>query len=331
DSFECPKCGASYTRERRRIGKAVVCQCGNKFLVPPPPSEPQPREAPRPTSTRTTRKLGLVTRRPEPEPDDDSSAEVLPLADVVQPAMPLPAGRWAEPMAPGQDEPLPEAEVIEGGNPYSDPLSQTNDLSSAGGDYGGPFTSDTYRPPLTTPPPPAARKPTTKKKRRLGASDGGSISFSNGVAYVVLFLILPASAILTLLYAIGARRAGVPAQQAAPPVRSRSVPPEAAPFTAQPIKLVRVTKRAASDEFTLEYQLAGTVNQTSHYFWVVNCPQGRIEFPLPGTTWQLSGTLSGKPAAAGNLAAPFTSFVEEQTGGTRTRVSNEVAVTVIDI
>jgi hypothetical protein len=66
DQFQCPKCSAAYARERRRVGKAVVCACGHKFLVPPPNYEAPP------PATRVR--------------SSDSSAEVLPLAEVVGPA-----------------------------------------------------------------------------------------------------------------------------------------------------------------------------------------------------------------------------------------------------
>jgi hypothetical protein len=237
----------------------------------------------------------------------------------------LPA-RWAEPIEPAEEDALPQAEIVDRGIPYVDPLSEAGDLFSPGA-YSDPFAAGSYAQPLAAPPPQAAPKP-IRKKRRRHAPDGGGVGFSNWVAYAVLFLILPASAIFTVLGIVQGRRGGVPPPQAAPNGRPPSLPRGPASATGHPIRVSSVTTRAASDDFTMEYQLTGAVNQASQYFWVVSCPQGRIEFPIPGNSWQPNGNLSGKPTAAANLSPPYTSHIEEQTGPTRTRVSNEVTVVV---
>lgn len=35
--FACPQCGKEYPREKRLTGRAVVCECGHRFLVPAAP------------------------------------------------------------------------------------------------------------------------------------------------------------------------------------------------------------------------------------------------------------------------------------------------------
>jgi len=35
--FACPQCGKEYPREKRLTGRAVVCACGHRFLVPAAP------------------------------------------------------------------------------------------------------------------------------------------------------------------------------------------------------------------------------------------------------------------------------------------------------
>jgi hypothetical protein len=332
DSFQCPKCGASYARERRRIGKAVVCSCGHKFLVPPfvsdePPASVRPHTAPPNVAPR-----GRTAPRPprkQPSASSDSSAEVLPLADVIEPAAELPAGRWAEPVEPPQPEPLPEAEVVYPAAPYADVVPVADDLFSAGGAYGDPLGAGAYAAPLAAPPPATARP---RKKSGRSAGDG-QIGFSNWVAYIVMFLLLPAAGIFTLLGVIEFRRSG-PAGRGAQRAATSAPAPAAWPSasapsaTSYPITILSATKKATSDDFSMEYEVGRQpLNAASQYIWVVSSPQGKIEFQMPTPSAQSRGQISGKPGQAG-LGPPFTTYIEEQSGGARTRVSNQIDVVV---
>ncbi|HEX7447945.1 MAG TPA: hypothetical protein VF306_10390, partial [Pirellulales bacterium] len=64
ETFACPQCGKTYPHAGRKPGKAVVCTCGHRFLVPAPevrapraelplhpPSDPRPATRPEPKAT----------------------------------------------------------------------------------------------------------------------------------------------------------------------------------------------------------------------------------------------------------------------------------------
>lgn len=321
DTFQCPKCGAGYARERRRIGKAVVCSCGHKFLVPP--SEGQGAVSQRPAPNTAPRVRGAPpTARKQPAPSSDSSAEVLPLAEVIEPAAEPPTGRWAEPIEPPQAEPLPQAEIVYSGDPYAEPVSAGDELFSAGGAYGDPDAGADI-PPLAAPLPMERRR--SKKNRTTTQS--GQIGFSNWIAYIVLFLLLPAAGIFTLLGVIEYRRSGPAGRR---PRAATSAPPPAAPSAASyPITILSATKKAASDDFSMEYEVGRQpLNPASQYIWVVSSPQGKIEFPISTPSAQGRGQTSGKTSQPSGLAPPFSTYIEEQANGARTRVSNQANVVV---
>ncbi|MGH7138998.1 MAG: hypothetical protein ACREHD_24900 [Pirellulales bacterium] len=329
DSFQCPKCGASYARERRRIGKAVVCSCGHKFLVPPPASEEPPANARPYAAPPNVAPRGRAVPRPprkQASSSSDSSAEVLPLAEVIEPAGEPPAGRWAEAIEPAQAEPLPQAEIVDSGIPYAEPVLAGDDLFSSGGPYGGLAYGGTYIPPRASPPPPRSDKRRRKKSRSSG--DGGQIGFSNWVAYIVLFLLLPAAGIFTLLGVVEYRRTG---SAVGVPQRAgtSAAPPAASPTASYPITILSATKKATSDEFTMQFDVrGGPLDPAGQYIWVVSSPRGRIEFPMTPPTGQGRGEIAGKPAQPADLSPPFTTYIEQQSGGARTRVSNEITVMI---
>lgn len=341
DSFQCPKCGASYTRERRQVGKAVLCTCGHKFLVPPDLAAPPTAV----TGPRSGSPKALPAGRERPPrstarqaPSGDSS-EVLPLAEPMQPANAQPAARWAEPVEP-QEAPLMEAEVVYPATPYAEPVAPVDDLFGASGAYADPILlAGAAGPPLALPP--ARRQPDQKrKKKRRSGGDGRPVNFSNWVACFVLFLLLPAAALFTLLGLIQSRRAG-PGRQAPVGNAGPSSPasgPGGPAASAQPAAnepapsgyhiTLWNAKRSSSGEFTVEYRLdRGPLDAAKQYFWVVTDPKGKIEFPIPLTAWQQRGKLSGKtaPGASGQFTGPYTTYIEGQ-GATRSRISNDAAV-----
>jgi DNA-directed RNA polymerase subunit RPC12/RpoP len=353
DSFQCPKCGANYTRERRRVGKAVVCACGHKFLVPPAGVDvPQPddrRTAPRNPSPVVPQPddRGSAPRNPSsvprstpsrprkpPAPSSDSSAEVLPLAEVVESAPPVPSGRWAEPVQPEPVEELPQAEIVYAADSYAEPAPLAGDLFSAGGAYGDSVgAGDPFAAPLAAPPPPVRQKKGGKPRR--AAEDGGPVGFSHWVAYIVLFLLLPVAAIFTVFGLIQYRRGGsivrAPQQSPAGPSPSSTQPGPAANEPARSglaITVWNATKKSQTDEFSIEYRIdQGPLNPSSQYIWVVSAAQGKVEFPIPAAAWKARGKHAGK-SSVGNLTPPYSSHIEEQLGTTRTRVSNEAQVVV---
>lgn len=318
DTFQCAKCGASYARERRRVGRAVVCACGHKFLVPPPdlgaPSADQPLQpGGRP-----------LPRAPTSRAVDSDTSEVVPLAELIEPR--LPPGRWAEPVEAAETaESLPEAEIVYASP--AEPAYPADPMLAPGGPYGEPVDRSGGAPePRRRSVPMAA---TTKRPRAQPANDERGLN----VTYVVLFVVLPVFVLFCVLAIVLYSRFGTAVPEKAPPVATE--PPDVdgdlpgkPAAGGLPILVVRVTKQPASDDFTMEYDVRhGSLNATSQYVWVVSAAQGKIEFQIP-TPAPGRGHISGRPAQPSGLSPPFTAYIEEESGGARTRVSNEVAVAI---
>lgn len=249
------------------------------------------------------------------------------MAEVVEPAPPAASGRWAKPIEP-EPEDLPQAEIVYPAETYAQPGPLAGDLFSQGGAYGDPFGGGGSYPPMEPTHPPAS--PAGRKKRSRTSGDASSMGFTQWVAYLVLFLLLPLAAIFTVFSAIQFRRVGStvrrPQQESAGTAPSFAQPGPAPSGLA--ITLWNATKKSQSDEFAIEYRLdQGPVHPASRYFWVVNAPQGKIEFEIPTLAWKTRGKHAGK-TPIGNLTPPFTAHIEEQVGTARVRVSNEVQVQV---
>jgi hypothetical protein len=232
---------------------------------------------------------------------------------------------------------LVEAEVIQPGTPYAEP-DLAGDLFTQSGPYAelGPD-----QPPLAGAPPARHLK---KQKKKGGAHAAGSPKrFSDWVAQAVLFFVLPAAALFTVIGLF--QRLPQPAQGVAGPNRATqnsSSPwqppaPPGSPASANepppsgyPVTLWNASKRS-SGEFSAEYrQDRGPLDSSHQYYWVVADPGGKIEFPLPASVWKQRDKLSGKPAEAapGQFMGPYTTFIEEQVGTSRSRISNDVQVTL---
>lgn len=338
DSFQCEKCGRSYARERRRVGKAVVCSCGHKFLVPPPDAGP-PRAAGQPTQQRDY-------NRPLPEASPryssssgDSSADAIPIAEPIEAQSTQPPGRWAEPVETA--EPLPEAEVVY--DAAAEPAYPADALFAPGRAYGDPMDHASHYPRSTGVPqailPPATVA--TRKKRRKRANSSGAANITDWIAYFVLFGLLPMSGLFFLLGVVQFFRLG---RLVPPPVpsgrdilRASKSPLDdhlrnkrsrhEAISAGLPIVILFSKKKPDSDDFTLQYDIRrGPLNPASQYIWVVSSPQGRIEFLMTTPAGQGRGEISGRPAQPAGLMPPFTTYIEEQSAGARTRVSNEATV-----
>ncbi|HQU47292.1 MAG TPA: hypothetical protein PK867_31105 [Pirellulales bacterium] len=128
-------------------------------------------------------------------------------------------------------------------------------------------------------------------------------------------------------------------------VRAHSAPessPQAAPAPINPAPVnneppasgsgitIWDAKQRAGGAFSVECRVDdGTLDPSRAYFWVINGPTGKVEFPIPGTAWakqrqQLSGR--AQTADSAEVAGPLSCYLEEQVGGTRQRISNEVPV-----
>jgi DNA-directed RNA polymerase subunit RPC12/RpoP len=341
DSFQCPKCGASYPHDKRRVGKAVVCTCGHRFLVPPldyaaPPSS-TPSDAsltPRPRRATPPAERAKPSRpKASPAAASDSSSEVLPLAEPVSPAPSATPTRWADPVEPAQAAPLMEAEVIQPA-PYVEADDLTGGLFTQRGPYGDPFAAGSVPPAMPGVPPPPPKK---RKKKGRPRGDGQQKRFSDWVAYSVFFFFVPASALFTVIGLLqpapgaghAVRRTDAPAQgsnsPASPPITANEPPPSGYAIT-----LWNGTKRS-SGEFSVDYrQDRGPLDASRQYYWVVTDPSGKIEFPIPAHVWKQRDKLSGKPAASapGQFMGPYTTFIEEQVGLSRSRISNDVQIVI---
>lgn len=109
DSFECPNCGKNYPRENRLVGKAVACECGRRFLVPPAESASPPSSSPPPLARPVA---------------NSTPAVATPMAGLKKPLQAArPAGpaakpaRWADPLPPNEPLPLTDADLIDDGPP----------------------------------------------------------------------------------------------------------------------------------------------------------------------------------------------------------------------
>lgn len=223
-----------------------------------------------------------------------------------------------------------EAEVVHADNPYAEPISPEDDIFGPASPYAMPVAEVSYPPLLPSAPPPPPKSITKKRKKRRAVGDGPPVNYSNWVAYFVLFLILPVAGILTLIGLSknrqqapdGAAWQQPPQQQTTPAPRTTNNPPP----SGQAITIWNA-QRSASGEFSVEYRLdKGTLDSSRQYFWVVDDRHGRIEFPIPANALKPHDKLSGRPAglAPGQFVGPYTTFIEEQSGPSRNRVSNEV-------
>ena len=141
DQFECPKCGCSYRREKRRVGKAVICACGHRFLLPPP-------EGQLPSTT---------------VPPMSSQAHPRPPRPRVPPISRTSSTRRQAPSVRSDESPSTSASlsIRSACGPSSAPSSATNWPSSLTGDQprsrtresSGPVASPGRR-QLHSPPPP---------------------------------------------------------------------------------------------------------------------------------------------------------------------------------
>lgn len=222
ETFECPKCKKEYPHEKRRVGKAVACECGHRFLVPPrePPSAPlvgipieagAPPAAAPPTPSPSTPGPGegtilsaLPARGALPaRPVAPRPATPLPAAKpaAAKPVAPRPA-RWADPVSSPAPAPLTEGDLMDGAPPAPF-IASAADLSPPAASPQAPvYASVAPLPEAVLPPNPY--KPPREKKRSKGASQATrELASKLGLwaASFTLLVFLPAAIFFALLAA----------------------------------------------------------------------------------------------------------------------------------
>ena len=198
--------------------------------------------------------------------------------------------------------------------------------------YAEPAMADAYGQPLAAAS--AHRQNEAKSQRASSGTGAGQLGFSKGVAYSVLFVLVSAAALFTILAMIQYRRANpIDAGQPSAPATADN-PPNASNEPAAsgyPITIWNATKRVSSHDFNLEYRVDRAPLDASHqYFWIVADSTKKVEFPVPASLWKPRDKLSGKPEtiAPGEFTGPYTTYIEEQIGTTRSQISNEAPVTI---
>ena len=202
-SFECPECGKVYSRENRLVGKAVACECGRRFLVPPP-------ETPR-AGSGSASSLAVPAppaARPAGSPPAAKPARAIPVARPAQakPAQAKPA-RWADPVPSNEPLPLTEADLVEEpalplaaspvGPPAARPVNSPSYVASAV-PVETPLPRMKYQPPVVKPP---------KKNKRRSNQDPAA-TLGRWVALFVFFIVLPLAGFLFFIAMILYSRRG---------------------------------------------------------------------------------------------------------------------------
>lgn len=305
ETFACPQCGKTYPHAGRKPGKAVVCLCGHRFLVPALevrtapaklPLQPAPLERqPEPTAPRSTAPAAPpATPRPQPgrpaSPPHSSPARPKELvAEVVYPG--------------DSDEVLSVAELITPA-PYAAPL---------------PALHPAY---TTIAAPPASAR------RASRSSAETSELFGLWVGRIVLFVAVP---LATLCFVIGHiqmyRNGGLilNSGKGAPLVRK---PATVAKGDLLTINSASMRTAGGSVEFHAQFAQGKFAPQPGHqYVWVISANQGTVEIPISSTMLTQQNVLTGtaRGAVARRLRSPCTTWIESRPPAAleRERVSNE--------
>lgn len=334
DSFPCPQCGKTYSRENRLVGKAVVCECGHRFLVPPaeqasqpPLSFPSLPRRPSPRAPRQTPASGSSPGAQAPTGGRPSQpAAPTPRRPNQTPGRPPAQTRWADPIEaeqPADDdtmeaEPLLVAEVIR----PAPAVPQAEDDFDDDAD-------EVVLVPLGAKPAPPARGPANVRTapRRTVAPPSAA---GHSPARLALMIGLPLAALLMIAAAAGVwyyRNRGGDAVAESEESRSSSEPPA----SGDPVTLfdARSVKRGATTEFRVEFRLDGLKpDAKSQYRWVITGAEGWLEFPVPVSALVPRSRLSGAAPADAGIKGPLRCYLEEQAAGAleHDRISNEVPV-----
>ncbi len=323
--FHCPECGKEYPRENRLIGKAVACECGHRFLVPP-------RE---PAATP----LSGVSLGPGPRPVSPAQPTRPNQVAGQKPA------RWADPLPPnepaGEPTPLTEADLIDETPERPAPPRQAYVATPAvvvpyHGNAVGPPSPGAALPATPQQSPPGTHRPVSKP------TTGGATTMGAWVFRIVVFVFLPTAVVCSALaFYLYSRhgRTGAPTAVSSPagasPAAANAGGAKGEPFPAG--KLVTIwdgkkISRGGLLEFSLEYRLDGlSTSPETKYFWVVvDRSDSKVEFPIPADLLKPRDRLSGQPKgiSEAQFPAPYNTHLERQSPGMSQReiISNEIQI-----
>lgn len=330
DSFPCPQCGKTYSRENRLVGKAVVCECGHRFLVPPAEQAAQPP----PSFPSLPRSLSPRASRQTPAPGASVPKGTRPGQPAPRPPQRRPnqtpgrspgQTRWADPVEPEQRanddtveaEPMLVAEVVL--TPAVPPAEDDFDDDA----------EEVVLVPVGAKPAPPARRPanlrTPARRPAVPPSTGG-----RSPARLALMVGLPLVALLMIVAAAGVwyfgNRGDIVAEA------ETAQPSAEPPASGEPVTLfgARSVKRGEANEFRVEFRLDGLKpDAKAQYRWVIAGAEGWLEFPVPVSALVPRSRLSGTaPADAGRMTGPLRCYLEELAAGAlvHDRISNEVPI-----
>lgn len=191
--FACPGCGKEYPREKRLNGRAVVCACGQRFLVPPESAQPPPRAA--------EGSAGGPRFKPSAPPAGRARAPAVPSRPPRQAAAPA---RWSGAVSPAPVAQPLEAEIVAlplEAEVVSAPLEAeivSLPLAPLAAAVPSPYMPQVVLGPMQQEYAPVAapakkksKKP--KKKRHCESGDGGESvmgRWAGGVAGLILVIAL---------------------------------------------------------------------------------------------------------------------------------------------
>lgn len=351
ETFHCPQCGKEYPRENRLVGKAVACECGHRFLVPPrdPASGPLVGIAFAPGARQ-------ASAASDASPPSQQATGPLPARAIRpnQPGSQKPA-RWADPMPPNEaaaqePTPLTDADLIDDPRqPPPSPASAYVPTPAVTVPYHaqvvGVSSPGSVLPARSQQPPPGKHRPASKPTTQ----DGGA-TIGLWVSRIVLFVFLPTAVVCSVMavYLYSRHgRSGAPAAVSPPSISAASRPGGAAPSAAtgggakgEPFpagKLVTIwdgknVNRGGQLEFSLEYRLDGlSASPDTKYFWViVDRAESKVEFPIPAGVLKPRDRLSGQPkgVSESQFQAPYKMHLERHSPGMSQRetISNVIQI-----
>lgn len=348
ETFECPECGKQYARENRLVGKAVACECGHRFLVPPrePPAAPLTgapiRPAPRPISDSTPGGEGAVRAG-------------LPArgAPTAQPAARKPS-RWSDPAPPSEPVPLTEADLIDE-SPQRPLATPATPLPHPAVPVQTPAHAIGFPPPASPALPPNPYKPPEPKKRKKPkgqSSQDSAAMIGRWAAALVSIVFLPAAGFCGVMAIYRHSQYGWLGEPAPAPASAATAPSAAAEAPSVPSHLPQTTpndepgpggklvtiwngkkiSRGGLLEFSLEYRLDGLSSspETKYYWVVVDRADSKVEFPIPADLLKPRDRLSGQPKgiSEAQFPAPYKTHLERQSPGMSQRetISNEIQI-----
>ncbi len=302
ETFACPQCGKSYSHAGRKPGKAVVCVCGHRFLVPAPEVRAPRVELPLHPPSEPRRESA-----PAPRPERSPSPSLSPASRTPPPAAPRVSRPAPQRPAPPQEL---EAEVVYPGHLQA--------LPAAYAPTSAPLTHPAYEPLA---PPPAALRTTR-------SSIESSQRFGMWLGRAVLFAIVPLAMLCVVIGHLQMRRTGglIRNSWKAAPVLRR--PASQAAGNLLTITAASMRSAGGAVEFHAQFTRGGFAPQAGQqYLWIISAKPGTVEIPISSAMLTQQTALSGtaRGAVAQRFRSPCTMWIESQPpdSGSRQRVSNQ--------